>query len=85
MNELRVRDLVDRVHSLGGTLVRSGPDGVKVYGIMSAEQPELFAELRENKPELLDYLRGYACVRCSKFSFPLPDTVCYWCRQGRTP
>ncbi len=31
------------------------------------------------KREIIKLLRTYPCVKCERFAFPEPATVCYWC------
>ena len=82
MNDTIVH-LVDRVHELGLTLARLGPNRLHVFGPRDAMTPELRDELTAHKAELLEHLRPHPCTSCGRHVFPLPGVTCYWCRRGR--
>lgn len=80
-HDTAVRSLLDRLHDVGGFLVRYPPDRIKLYDAAGNVSADLRAELRAHKAELLTYLQGHPCEKCGRFAFPIPGIVCFWCRR----
>ena len=73
-------DLIDRVHAVGGEVVRVG-DRLRLVAPAGAITPELRDALRAAKPALLEFLAPHPCAACGRFAFPVPGLTCYWCQR----
>lgn len=75
---MKVLDLVKDLNRAGAIItVETGNLRVRApKGVLTEERQSM---LRAHKPELVKLLSTYPCVRCGRFSFNTPDTLCYWC------
>jgi hypothetical protein len=82
-------ELLAALTALGAT-VRAVDDRLRIEAPAGTLTPELRTALTERKPDLLALLgeplvtRAHLCAGCSRFFFPEPARLCYWCRKRRS-
>ena len=78
---MRAAELIARLQSRGATLTVEGPD-LRVRAPRGILSDVIRAELLARKDEIIWLLRSHPCMKCGRFAFPNPNTLCYLCGGG---
>lgn len=76
---MRAVELVAHLHSQGATVALEGAD-LRVRAPAHVLTDEIRELLLARKREIIRLLSSFSCVKCGRFAFPDPDTVCFYCR-----